>query len=254
MGEDSAARAHERWPTLRRVHPAEFLLHWASLRGPRERAHRHGAELFLTFESARACDAAIRILDAHFFGDARRTIRRLCGGSAATDDVQQAVWERLLTGERPKILSYSGDGPLEHWLCGVARRLTLNTLRGRRPRRTELCEWEAARPTSPAIADSLHERVLTALQGALDRAFQTLTDRERELLKLHYVRRLTLPELSQRLGTHRATTARWLSAARLRVFDAATLGIMSELQLSRADAQALWRERYEDLEAPQSTG
>src|SRR5439155_27001611 len=60
----------------------------------------------------------------------------------------------------------------------------------------------------------LRARYASAANEALREAFASLDARERNLLRQHFVDRLSIDDLGPLYGVHRATVARWLERAR----------------------------------------
>jgi RNA polymerase sigma-70 factor (ECF subfamily) len=117
------------------------------------------------------------------------TLGRLCMallGSQA--DADEAVQETLLAAHRA-MTGYRGEGTVRAWLCGIARRMCVRQLEGRRRRERPL---EVVPPDGDdplgAFASRRRARVVRA-------ALERLKPTEREALVLRYVADLSHREI-----------------------------------------------------------
>src|SRR5262249_26732148 len=86
------------------------------------------------------------------------------------------------------------------------------------------------------------------LRTAFRRALATLTPRDRNLLRHHYLRQLTLDQLGTLHGVHRATIARWLQAARDQIADATRRELTSRLKVGPTELESIYRMVNRDLD------
>jgi RNA polymerase sigma-70 factor, ECF subfamily len=146
--------------------------------------------------------------------ESRQNVARIDADPSFLDEVHQVTLTRLLSPPKPRLASYSGLGPLGAWLRATAVRVAIDLRRGRA---RELPEesLETLIHVGPGRPDSA-VRGLTATQvaDAIRKALDTLSSRDRTLLRLHYFEGTTLEALARMYSVHRATVARWLSDAR----------------------------------------
>jgi len=152
------------------------------------------------------CDAALRA-----------GLRQMNLADDVIDDVLHEVRTKLfvaMTGA-PKILSYSGRAALKSWTRTVATRIAVDRLRAREATTSEddVLEHLADSADDPELAH-LRTRYTTELKLAFEAALATLDVRERNVLRHHFIDRLTLDEVGALYGVHKATASRWLEAAR----------------------------------------
>src|SRR6185295_2039079 len=83
-------------------------------------------DLALAFACGRGSRPAMERFERAYGGEIDRAFRRMNAGALQLSDVRQQVLEKLFVGERPKILDYSGQGPLRVWLRVAALRLLTN--------------------------------------------------------------------------------------------------------------------------------
>lgn len=152
---------------------------------------------------------AIRILECNFMGSARAALRKLHGASDLGDEALQVLRERLFVGPKPRILTYTGRGPLPGWLRRAAVNVGLNLAQTESAaRRREL--QQLARSEESEIDTKAHQAVV---QKAFDATVAGLVVQDRELLRRH-THGQTVDQLAGFLGVHRATVARKLAVLR----------------------------------------
>lgn len=76
---------------------------------------------------------------------------------------------------------------------------------------------------------------------AFEGALQALPDRQRTLLRQHYVDGLTIDELGSLYRVHRSTAARLLVRARLLVLEATRTRMMADLHVQSQDVDSIIR-------------
>lgn len=152
-----------------------------------------------------------------------RRLRTALAASARSAELRTEIAQRtrvlLLVGEadgRPKIASYSGQGPLDHFVAVVAQRLVF---RAARSDTGELRAREGA--AMEAVAAALHpevsyvrDRYRSQFESALREALAMLNERDRLLLRLYLVSGVSLSEIGKMYGVNQSTASRWLAHAR----------------------------------------
>jgi RNA polymerase sigma-70 factor (ECF subfamily) len=202
-------------------------------------------DLCLAWACAQQDAAALAVLERLLVLPAQ--VQRMNPSPGFRDDVRQEVRQKLLLGDeslRPRILEYSGRGPLGRWVRVVALRAALSLMRG-----------EAARPTSASTnwaADDLLSspdpeldfaklRDRGQLHRAVSDAFAALPPRDRNLLRLHHLDRVSLDQLARLHRVHRATVARWLADARQTIVDHTRSRLREALGLTASECDSLVR-------------
>jgi RNA polymerase sigma-70 factor (ECF subfamily) len=152
-------------------------------------------------------EAVYRELYEPICGYALRRVREPEDAAEVIAETFATLWRRL--DRCPP------DTELRPWLFGVARRIIANQRRGER-RRSALGE---------RLAENLDRSALESVESpedtsALARAFESLSESDRELLSLVAWEGLTREELAVALGTSRAVTRLRLHRARKRLRDA----------------------------------
>lgn len=217
VGEWQAAleRAIVAWPDIR-LDPASFLAHAAACREHGATAE-HLGDLWLAFAAGSGDPSAIHTIDRQLLPQIDVAVRRIDSASAFLDDVRQALGVHLLVGAAdapPRIRSYEGRGPLLGWMRVAALRIALNLKRSERPTVSDdevLAELVDREPDP----DLRHMKDLyrAELGAALREALAARPERQRVLLRLHFVDGLRLARIAALYGVHEATASRWIKQA-----------------------------------------
>jgi RNA polymerase sigma-70 factor (ECF subfamily) len=157
---------------------------------------------------------AAELLVEHVRPTVARQLRLMHLSSDDAGEITQTVSVRLLIGGKgnaPGLSTYGGSTPLAGHAKALAARLALGWNRDARGD----AEREAETPTAERswqadAAAALEPSALAALRAALD----GLEPRSRQLLRLHFVDGVSLPEIGRVLSGTRAMVARWLIGAR----------------------------------------
>jgi RNA polymerase sigma-70 factor (ECF subfamily) len=212
------------------------------------------AELYLACACADGDAAAIASLEARYFPSVTGALSRMRLSSAAVDEVLQWLRGHLflpLGNGRRGIAGFRGvRGTLAGWLGVIAVREGCRVLqRGRRHAgngddelmRLSGSEHDAERQYARKWSQDAFMR---AFVGAL----AELTDREKSLLRLHYLDGVTLEQLATLYRKDRATAVRWLAAARQRLFDRTRAQLVEQLGVPFSDCDSIIRSAREQLE------
>jgi RNA polymerase sigma-70 factor (ECF subfamily) len=173
------------------------------------------ADLFIAYACAAGLPDAQRAIDPALRSAATETARRIDPAPAFADDVTQALREKLLASQPPKIGEYEGRAALGTWLRVIALRTAMNMRRrkGDQP-------GARVAPTSNAPGGEdlelayLRDRYRPHFAGAIEEALAALTPRERMLLKLTVSNGLGIEKIGSIYNVGKSTAARWLTAAR----------------------------------------
>ena len=86
----------------------------------------HPRDLFLATACAQGDPGALRVLESDFFSKIPVRLGRFRIDATEMEDLLQSLRTRVLSPPEPKIGSFSGRGPLAHWLHIAAVRLAIN--------------------------------------------------------------------------------------------------------------------------------
>jgi len=169
------------------------------------------ADLYLACAIEHGDPAALGVFETTYLPQLDAAIAHLDGGSALASDVRSAVCDRVLAhGGKAKIAEYRGRGDLRGWLRVVAVREALQLIRARR-REAPMPDLALQLEAGAAAMTADEQRVY---RDAFAAALTTLTPRERNLLRQHYLHGATIDELGALYNVHRATPARWIAQIR----------------------------------------
>jgi RNA polymerase sigma-70 factor (ECF subfamily) len=175
-------------------------------------------ELCLAVACARGDTAALQQFRARYFENIAGRLRRMGVDDAARDDIWQTLCERLMvaTGdEPPRIVRYAGAGELSGLVMVSATRVALNWLEQHRRRRSS-DDRVAVLPDDRSDPELhlLKHQLRTGFKEELATALNFLEGRDRAILRLHLVERVSIDGIAAILAVHRATAARWIRHAK----------------------------------------
>jgi RNA polymerase sigma-70 factor (ECF subfamily) len=229
------------WPSLA-LEPSIYLRHLADKL--RERADEladrviramPAADLYLAAGCTSGVPAAIAAFQATVLPVVRPALQKLGLPDAIIDETEQRTSIMILVGDpdRPAIARYQGRGTLKSWVRSIAVR-TGRRLAGKNETGPhEQIDLAALNVHDPELA-LLRERYREQAHTALLAAVNALTERQRNVLRQYYLDGLTIDQLAALYRVDRATTARWVIAARTDVLSgvrthlAAALGANTE--------------------------
>lgn len=243
----AVARAHAAWPDVSM--PDEDFAGELAARIPAEetpldalRAMRV-EDVYLAVACASGDAAAIAEVERRYVPELRRALGGM-GLAEVSEEAVQAMREELFVGAagaRPRIANYSGRGDLRRWLRVVAGRMGLRLAAARPRAELPLQDSGAVAANADVEIDYLKRTYGEAFRPAFREALESLTARERLLLKQRFSHSLSLDEIASMNGVHTSTASRWVSDARERLVTATRERMMSRLNVGRAEAESILR-------------
>lgn len=235
----AAVERAERWPEV----DADVLVDALASLGPTIDAlsTERVDEVALALACAAGSAKALRHLEREYFPVVERALRRMKLSEAIADEVAQEVRRKLLVGEDgpPKIVGYAGRGSLRGLLKVTATRTALSLLRREgRVAPGDQPVVDAEGEPDPEL-DFLKERYRGVFRAAFEDAVEKLSPRERNLLRLHFLRKVTLDALATMYGVHRATIVRHLAKIRDDLERATRKGLQRELGAERREVESV---------------
>jgi RNA polymerase sigma-70 factor (ECF subfamily) len=155
--------------------------------------------------------------ETRYFPQIDRAIARLRLAPTVADDVKSSLRERLFVGtvDDPALVSqYAGRGDLGSWVRSIAVRAALKAVRKERLVDTLDEDARLLTPETSPELDYLKKLYAAEVKAALTSALSSLTPRERNVLRQHYLDGLHIDSLGALYRVHRATVARWIASAR----------------------------------------
>lgn len=242
--------ARSAWPDLRV--PVDTFIGFVAEKmpegplSPESFSQLRAADLYLACACAIGDSRALRALEERYFSEVDLALARVKDGAGMADEVRQVIRERLflaMEGSRPRIAYYSGRGDLRNWLRVTIARTILNQVT-RGPKEIPM-EDELLHAMPPASEDPelehLKRQYRTDFEEVFPQAIDSLSSRERTLLRQRFVDGLTVPQLCQLYNVHPATMARWLAKARASMLVRVRKLLMQKLHLNMSEFSSLVR-------------
>jgi RNA polymerase sigma-70 factor (ECF subfamily) len=200
-------------------------------------------EVALAFACADGNPAALGDFERNFLQPALHALGRMRLGGGE-EDVLQEVRARLLmrtSSDAPKVLQFSGRGPLAGWVRVAATRAALSALRASGAEVRDSDEALADLAAAGQSPELLHlKRTHSALfKEAFERAFAALDTEDRSLLRMHLLDGLSIDELGPLFGVHRATAARRIVRAKEFIWQKTRDELSARLQLGEGEFESL---------------
>jgi RNA polymerase sigma-70 factor (ECF subfamily) len=199
----------------------------------------------LASDCARNIPGAIARFEAVYAAEIRIVHSRMRGYKPALDELAQVVRVKLFAGESPRIREYRGIGSLKNWVRVVATRTLIEMVRATKDAES-IDEHEGgvlpltAPDDDPEMA-YLKRRYAAEVKVAFEDAARELGPEDRNVLREHYARGLSIDQIAAVHGVHRATAARRLVAARDSVLAVTRRILMTRLRLSRSELESVVR-------------
>jgi RNA polymerase sigma-70 factor (ECF subfamily) len=253
---DVVAAARAAWPTVE-VSAERFLAYLAE-RVPAGAAleaavvEMHASDLYLACACADGDAPAIAAFEDHCLSVVDRALARLNMNFDVVNEVKQRLRRALLVAENgpPRIVGFAGRGALRGWIRVMAVHEALGIVQHARhdvaAEEDRLVDLACAGAT-PEI-DYFKRMYRREFEIAFREAIQTLTDRERTLLRQHFLDGVSVNELSRLYRVHRATAGRWLERARDALLSTTRAHLMDRLDVPRAEVESILRLVLSQLE------
>jgi RNA polymerase sigma-70 factor (ECF subfamily) len=175
-----------------------------------------GSDLYLAIACGTGVPAALRCFEREFLEEVDRAGRKMKATPEQTADVRAHVLRILFVSEpgRPAAtLAFSGRGDLRGYIKIIATRELVRVVnRERRELPHDLLE--ALTPASDPELSLLRARYRGDVDLAIRAAILELDARARTLLRYNLIDSWSIDQIGRLYGVHRATAARWLTAAR----------------------------------------
>lgn len=193
----------------------------AEAASPKELAALRARELYLVCALGHGDRVAHEILDTQYLTKVRQALQRLGALPHVIEDIQQELCRRLLEMQDPAISrrGYAGRSDLANWLCLTAIREAYQQHQRvvREPQLdAESVEVLLDEKKDPETA-LLSSRYKADFQAAFRDAIASLTSRERNLLRYHYLSKLSIDQIGNLYHVHRVTAFRWVTRAQERM-------------------------------------
>ncbi len=201
------------------------------------------AGLYLACACVHQVPAAIQLLERDFLARLPMLLDPKLSPSVV-DEVCQRVRIHLLVGNEagPQLAMYKGQGSLLNWIRVIAARMCVKDVVSTRDWGDEKVLAAMAAMPAPGNGPELElikSHNLDDFRIAAREAFAELPRRQRYLLRLHYIDRLSTIELGRLFGVDQSTGSRWIKNARQAVFEGTKLRLKARHNLSSREFESL---------------
>jgi RNA polymerase sigma-70 factor, ECF subfamily len=237
------------WPTI--VVPVERLREQlfattagTAPQGALEVAALHAGDLYLAWACLLGDAGAIRALDGQLRVTVPLAVRRIDPSPAFADEVRQRLAQRLLVaegGDRPRLATYAGRGPLAAWLAVAAQRVAIDLSRQVR-REVPLPEnFQESFEDDFALALSRvggpeeqlwKQQYGAVVQEGLRRGLRALTARDRTILRMNLVAGVSLETIGKSYRVNQSTVTRWIARAREQILTVLQAHLAAQVAVS----------------------
>ncbi|AKU98214.1 putative DNA-binding regulatory protein [Labilithrix luteola] len=206
----------------------------------------HASDLWLALACGLGKKKALAKLDEQLVPLVTEALARM-KEKVSREDIAQLLREKLLVsrnGEAPKILEYSGRGPLLGWIRIAAVRLAISSTRRGDVAAMQPVTREVLALVPGAIdpeLDHLRARYSHDFKWAFEKALAGITVEERNILRMSLVDGLSIDEIGTIFGVHRATAARMLQRARSEVQEKTREILRGKLRVGTVELQSIMR-------------
>lgn len=243
------ARGREAWPDVD-LDLAAFSTMAARRLGEGPFDDIRAGDLYLAIACAASVDRAIADFDKHYLSGLTLALVRHGHDAATAADTVQTIRMRFLVGEAgrvPRIAEYDGRGSLATWIRVAAVRTAISAYRKQR-RETATDEVDLVAAARSPELDVLRQRFGAQFEAVFRSTFETLTPRERTLLRYQVIDRLGIDRIAALDGVHRATAARWVAHAREALVEGVRRALQDRLHIGTEELESLFRLLHSELE------
>lgn len=235
-------RAHATWPALSL--PSSVFLRYLAERllagGLHEQsiARLASEDLYLACAVLENVPGALAAFEHSYLSPLIAAARRVGLSMSDAEEVVQQMRERLLIGADARLRQYSGQGPLRSWLLVCM----LREARAYLARLRRSVSIEAAGIDELFISGLAAAHIKAELRGAFKEAFRSafdsLSSRERTLLRYQLLDDLAVHEIARIYRVHRVTVSRWLLDLRTRLEEETRAALKRTLRLSAEELES----------------
>ncbi|MDP3505188.1 MAG: sigma factor-like helix-turn-helix DNA-binding protein [Myxococcales bacterium] len=184
--------------------------------------------------------AAASIFESVFLAPLTRVLSRVDGNADLAPDALQRIRAQFFApgpGQTSAFLSYSGRGALAVWLKVLAVRAAQKLRRGAAVNAEASDEGLATLPAPDADPELrfLKQQHRRHFKACFADALAGLDQRERTVLRMSLVDGLSIDDIGKVYDVHRATAARWLTAAREHLVSSTRTRLAASLGVSEAE-------------------
>jgi RNA polymerase sigma-70 factor (ECF subfamily) len=206
----------------------------------------HTEDLYLACGCAMGAERAIVAVDRQFKSDVAAGLGKMNLTSSQIDEVLQRLRHKLFVAQpesQPRIVRYSGRGPLLAWLRATAVRDAIDLLRAG-GKEHPVADAECLDVWMPRVdpeLELLKDKYRLDFKAAFRSALASLRAEQRNLLRYQVLDQLTLAEIGAIYGIHLSTVARRLDRARATLLQTTREDLAQRLQLDEPELDSILR-------------
>lgn len=247
MLEGFLARARAECPEVA-LDDAAFIAHLEQVRPLAELAASTSVaagDLRLAAGCVAGDPAALALFERRFVPDLRAALRTVDPDQSFGDEIVQRLRDKLFVSQgdgapAPRLLRYSGSGPLGGWLRVVALREAITARRHAwREVPLEAGFADAAHGARTPEQELAHREHASSFQAALRAAIAAQPSRSRALLRYYYSDGVGVEELGAIYRVHASTASRWLAQAREAILVETRRRLAAALAQSESQVESL---------------
>lgn len=238
--------ARTSWPSVG-LRPEAFVRHVAE-RLPGEADVEaslralHASDLYLAFACASGDRRALASFDRVFLSQVRSYVAKLDSSASFADEVKQQLREKLLVPAqgRPRILDYTGRGPLGGWLRVAAIRTGRNLLRSAKGAPVASDDVDQIRTAKPdPELGYLKQRYARELRDAFEATLARLGPRERNVLRLYFLEAMSSNAIATMYDVSGATVRLWIKQWREAILDETRKRLAARLRMDSRELDSV---------------
>jgi RNA polymerase sigma-70 factor (ECF subfamily) len=233
------------WPNLD-VPADAFARHLTECANDRPIEALEAADLYLACACVHSLEGSVETFLRAFTGPVLTMMKKRGASAHDADELMQRMRAKLFcakAGARPKIAEYAGRAPLRSWVATIVTREMVTLQReAKRDRDREAVLAEAVTESAAAgdaEAQYLKARYRAEFETAAKEAIESLSDKQRTLLWLHFGNGFTVDRLASVYRIGRSTAARWLAGARGALRKETKRALCARLRITGSDYQSL---------------
>jgi RNA polymerase sigma-70 factor, ECF subfamily len=242
----AAARGRAAWPGVA-IDDARFARFLGERIAASELYGGRIEDLFIACGCAAGDGLAIASAETRYFPDVQGALGKMGLSADRITEVKQGLRRLLFVGDGtaespPRIGAYRGTGDLRAWLRVTAMRAALKLIRKEnRETPTDDALLEARSTADDPELAYMKAAYRASFRAAFQEALESLHPKERTLLKQQIVDGLGIDDLGALYQVHRATAARWVSAAREKLLTRTRRTFMLQARISSDECESIMR-------------
>lgn len=209
-------------------------------------------DVYLAFACSQGEPQALRHFDQLLKSRVPAAVSSVDASRSFCDDITQTLRARMLVGPPPAIASYQGKGSLAGWVLVAATRLAIDIVRERRrwvnDGASELELLENLVAPGDTEREVLRARHGEALREAIRAAFDSISSRERAVLKFHVLDGASIDTIARVYSIHRATAARWIQGVNATLRERTLARLACVLALGKSEASSLLHTMFSEAD------